>query len=86
MECRDPHGYTRHQRPIQPSHQDIEILPSEVNEVLSVVNLIIEPETREKVEADQPEVYLIAPNKRLMRKWRGPSWGDTKAEPFPQET
>lgn len=54
MECQDPHGYTRHQRPIQPLHQDIEIPPSEVNEVPSVINLIIDPETREKVEADQP--------------------------------
>lgn len=55
MECWDPNGYTWHQRPIQPSQQDIEIPPSEVNEVPRVVNLIIEPETREKEEAGQPQ-------------------------------
>lgn len=80
MECQVPHGYTRHQRPIQPSHQDTEIPPSEVNEVPSVVNLIIEPETREKVEADQPWGLFNCSKQKVNEEVKRPFLGGTQRQ------
>lgn len=71
------------QRPIQSSQQDIEIPPSKVNEVPTVVNLILEPETREKEEAGQPKVPFKGSRQKVNKEVERPFLEGHKGRALP---
>lgn len=57
--------------------------PSEVNEVPIVVNLILEPETREKEEAGQPKVLFNCSKQKVNEKVERPFLGEHKGRALP---